>query len=308
LILFAVVITFGPTMLTEIAGTRFVIPVGASRGRAARLTAITMVIRSAVALASALTIVATTATAQSGNGRLSGAVIDKSNGAPIGAATVVFLGDGRAITTDSLGTFRFEKLPVGILRFLVRAKGFPSAGLVLAFAKGDVMDKRVELDSSVAGRAADKAPPRVDSGARAQALPLVSVEAAPSLGPRFADFERRRKTGAGHYLVHDDIEKGGYSTLQDIARGLRGVAVECGGGLGCHIRMVRAPMQCLPEYVIDGNVDNTFGPTIPVRDIEAMEVYTGPTDVPGEFAGRNAGCGVIVIWTRSGPPKRSKKG
>ena len=73
-----------------------------------------------------------------------------------------------------------------------------------------------------------------------------------------------------------------------------------------HIRMVRAPMQCLPEYVVDDNVDNSFGPGIPVRDIEALEIYTGPADVPGEYAGRNAGCGVIVIWTRSGPPRRKK--
>ena len=126
------------------------------------------------------------------------------------------------------------------------------------------------------------------------------------MGPRFANFERRRKTGAGQYVVREDIERGGYSTLQDVARGMRGVTVECGGGRGCYIRMVRAPMRCLPEYVIDDNVDNIFGPTMPVRDIEAMEVYTGPADVPGEYAGRNAGCGVIVIWTRSGPIRRKK--
>lgn len=245
--------------------------------------------------------------AQAGSGRLTGAVIDKASGRPVGSATVVYLGDGRALTTDSSGNFKFDKLPTGVLRFLVRAKGFPSVGLVLPFAKGDVLDRRVELDSSAASVAADNAPPpKRDSSTRAQPLPLVSVEAAPSMGPRFADFERRRKTGAGHYLVREEIDKGGYGSLQDIARDIRGVLVECGGGLGCHIRMVRAPMQCLPEYIIDGNVDNTFGPGIPVRDIEAMEVYTGPTDVPGEFAGRNAGCGVIVIWTRSGPPKRKK--
>ncbi len=245
--------------------------------------------------------------AQNGSGRLTGVVIDKVRGAPILAATVVYLGDGRAVNTDSSGAFKFEKLPTGVLRFLVRAKGFPSAGLVLAFAKGDQLDRRVELDSSAAGIAADNAPPpKADSARRFQPLPLVSVEAEASLGPRFADFERRRKTGAGHYLVREEIERSGFSTLPDIARSLRGVTVDCGGGAGCTIRMVRAPMRCLPEYVIDGNVDNTFGPTIPVRDIEAMEVYTGPTDVPGEFAGRNAGCGVIVIWTRSGPPKRRK--
>lgn len=247
------------------------------------------------------------ALAQKPDGRLVGTVIDRSNSGPIGGATVVFLGDGRAITTDTTGVFRFDRLPVGILRFLIRAPGFPSFGLVVALARGEVLERRVELDSSVAAAiAAAAVPAKTDPTSRAQTLPMVSVEAAPSMGPRFANFERRRKTGAGQYVVREDIERGGYSTLQDVARGMRGVTVECGGGRGCYIRMVRAPMRCLPEYVIDDNVDNIFGPTMPVRDIEAMEVYTGPADVPGEYAGRNAGCGVIVIWTKSGPIRRKK--
>ncbi len=249
---------------------------------------------------------ASIAAAQKPDGRVSGAVIDKSSGAPIAQAVVVFLGDGRLVTTDSTGEFRFEKLPTGVLRFLVRAKGFPSAGVIVALAPRESMQRRVELDSSAAGaQAAAQAATSSPAGA-AQALPMVSVEATPSLGPRFANFERRRKTGAGHYIVRDEIEKGGYSSLQDVARAVRGVNVECGGGLGCYIRMARAPMRCLPEYIVDDNVDNSFGPTMPVRDIEALEIYTGPTDVPGEYAGRNAGCGVIVIWTRSGPAKRKK--
>ena len=63
-------------------------------------------------------------------------------------------------------------------------------------------------------------------------------------------------------------------------------------------------MHCAPDYVIDGRLNNDFGPFTPIRDIVAVEIYTGPADVPGEFAGRTAGCGVIAIWTRSGPPRR----
>jgi hypothetical protein len=234
--------------------------------------------------------------AQKADGRLNGAVVDRANGAPIADAVVVFLGDGRSATADSTGRFRFERLPSGLLRFTVHAKGFPTGKLLIALARSETMERRVELDSVTV--------PVV--GTNAQPLPKVNVEAAASLGPRFANFERRRATGAGHYLVADEIDKSGFSNLQEVVRGMRGVTVECGGGLGCHIRMTRAPMQCLPEYVVDDNVDNMFGPTIPVRDIQALEVYVGPTDVPGEYAGRNAGCGVIVIWTKSGPPKRRK--
>ncbi len=244
--------------------------------------------------------------AQRGSGRLVGLIVDTHTGTGVPQAVIVQLGDNRVATADSTGLFKFDSLPAGIVRFMVRAPGFPSARLVVALTVGEYMERRVDLDSTAATAALLKAaaPTR---GAGGQPLPLVSVEAKASLGPRFANFERRRATGAGHYITRDEIEKGQFSSLQDIARIVRGVNVECGGGAGCAIRMARAPMRCSPEYVVDDNVDNIFGPTVPVRDIEALEFYTGPADVPGEYAGRNAGCGVIVIWTRSGPPKRHKK-
>jgi Carboxypeptidase regulatory-like domain len=255
---------------------------------------------------SAITLHAQSLAAQPRNARVNGAVVDKTSGAPVSGATVVFLGDGRALTTDSSGLFRFEKLPSGIARFLVRAPGFPAGALIVALAPGEALDRRVELDSVTPARVVETAPAPARSNG--QMLAPVTVEAERSLGPRFAAFERRRKTGGGQYLTHDDIVNRQYSTLQDVARSLRGVNVECSGGSqGCQIRMVRAPMRCLPEYIVDDNVDNIFGPTVPVRDIEGLEVYTGAADVPGEYAGRNAGCGVIVIWTRSGPPRRPKK-
>lgn len=245
--------------------------------------------------------------AQARNARVSGSVVDRSSGAPLAGATVVFLGDGRAKTTDSTGAFQFDKLPMGIARFLVRATGFPAGALIVALAPGEVMEQKVELDSSAAAHAPP--PPRSTSAAQGQLLAPVTVEAERSLGPRYASFERRKRTGSGQYVTREDIEKFQYSSLQDVARAMRGTTIECGGGgsQSCYIRMVRAPMRCLPEYIVDDNVDNIFGPTIPVRDIEALEVYTGPADVPGEYAGRNAGCGVIVIWSRSGPPRRKKK-
>lgn len=247
--------------------------------------------------------------AQKGSGRLVGLVVDRHSGSGVALAVIVQMGDGRTATADSAGTFWFDSLPSGIVRFIVRAKGFPSARLILALAPGEYMERRVELDSSAATAAAQATAATAATGAASVGQPLakVVVEAKPSLGPRFANFERRSKTGAGFYITREEIEKGQYSSLQDVARSARGVTVECGGGLGCYIRMARAPMRCAPEYVVDDNVDAIFGPTIPVRDIEALEIYTGPANVPGEYAGRNAGCGVIVIWTKSGPSKRKKK-
>jgi len=201
------------------------------------------------------------------------------------------MGDGRSVTSDSLGLYQFDKLPGGLVKFMVRAPRYPSTTFMVALVPGEQMERDVELEVVSS-----------DSGAT-PTLPAVKISAPPSLGPRYADFERRRLTGRGQYMTAEEVERTGASRLYQVVLGLRGVHVDCGGGAGCFIQMARAPMRCLPEYVVDGRTDNEFGPAVPAQDIQGLELYTGPSDVPGEYAGRNAGCGLIVIWTKSGPPR-----
>jgi hypothetical protein len=35
-------------------------------------------------------------------------------------------------------------------------------------------------------------------------------------------------------------------------------------------------------------------------DVLAIEIFRTPAEIPSEFNGPNAGCGVIVLWTRRG--------
>ncbi len=234
------------------------------------------------------------ATAQKSKAQVAGMVVDLTSGAAIARADIIHMGDSRSVSSDSSGKYTFPDLPAGIVRLLVRGPGFPPMMVTVALARGESMTRVIELDSTIVGRKA------------AQSLPNVTVEATTPPTPRFADFERRRQTGRGQYLVREEIEKAGHTSLAGAMRGLRGVNLDCGGtgGFGCVIRMARAPMHCPPEYFVDERADNHFGPGTAIRDIEAIEVYTGPSEVPGEFAGRNAGCGVIVIWTRTGPSRR----
>ncbi len=228
---------------------------------------------------------------QAGTAHVNGVVVDLSSGAAVTNADIVHLGGTRRTVSDSLGKFILSDLPAGIVRILVRVPGFPPTLVAVALARGETMSRVIALDSTLVGRTA------------AQKLPAEAVVAMTPPAPRYADFERRRLTGRGQYLSSEDLERGRFGSLQDAMRGLRGVNVECGGGNGCAIRMSRAPMRCMPEYIVDERVDNLFGQNTPIRDIEGIEVYTGPSDVPGEFAGRNAGCGVIVVWTRAGPSR-----
>jgi hypothetical protein len=227
---------------------------------------------------------------------LSGRVTDRSTGKGIAGAQLILTADSRSVTTDSAGKYTFSEIPAGVAQMLVRATGFPAMPVVIQLADGQNAERPVVLDSTAFGRLA-----------AAQTLPMVGVTApAPVLNYRLVGFERRRINGRGQYLSEDDILKTGAYTVADAVKGMRGVTYECGGGGGCYVRMSRAPMQCLPEYVVDDQVMNDFGPVTPIRDVIAIELYTGPTELPGEYSGRNGGCGVVVLWTRSGPPRKRR--
>lgn len=250
-----------------------------------------------VGLLTLLSLPAGLADAQAPFGRLRGVVTDASTNTPIAGARVIIAATGRYATTDSTGRFELRDLPTGVIRFFFTADGFPRTSVVLAFARGETMVQAFELDSSTVVVEDSTA-----ASGRAQRLAPTNVTAEPSRGVRYEDFERRMKTGRGQYVTRQEIEERNYNNLGDAARTKRGVLVECGGGRGCQIRMARAGQACYPQYIVDGRPDNHFGPQVAIRDIEGIEFYAGASDVPGEFAGVDAACGVVVIWTRSGPP------
>ncbi|HMA39699.1 MAG TPA: hypothetical protein VKP10_06450, partial [Gemmatimonadales bacterium] len=133
-------------------------------------------------------------------------------------------------------------------------------------------------------------------------LAEVAVTArAEQLVPRYLDFERRRNTGQGAYLRWDEIAKKGYGTVGEALRVIRGVRIECDQEtFECFAHMARTP-YCEPTWWIDGMQVHSFHENTPIRDVYGIEIYRGPGEVPAEFAGSNAACGVIVIWTKSRP-------
>ena len=231
--------------------------------------------------------------------RVSGRIADRSTGHPLVQAEIILLSDSRSVFTDSTGLYVFERMPVGVSGLLIRAAQFPTLTIYVELKLGDELIQPVLLDSTAVGRST-------------QQLPAVAVRAdAPIRNYRMVEFERRRHNGRGQYRDELQLVNSGAYTLQDAVVPMRGVNVDCSkttpSGSGCRIHMVRSPTSCDPQYMVDGRVDNWFGPLTPIRDIIGLEVYTGPSDVPGEFAGSNSMCGVIVIWTRSGPTKREVK-
>ena len=97
------------------------------------------------------------------------------------------------------------------------------------------------------------------------------------------------------------IAKQGYGSVGDALHVVRGVRIKCNQQtFECFAFMVRSP-QCQPTWWIDGQEVRSFHESTPIRDVYGIEIYRGPGEVPGEFAGSDAACGVIVIWTKSRP-------
>jgi hypothetical protein len=220
--------------------------------------------------------------AQAG-GTISGRVVDAEIGDPIPGAIVRVKGMPPA-SADSLGRFELTGLPAGEAEVTIQSLGYETRKWKIGLAAGQHVEKTFPMEFT------------------GEKLPEVVVTArAEKLVPRYVEFERRRERGLGAYLRWDEIKKKNFNTVGEAARSIRGVKMNCvTAEFECYIRMARTP-NCRPEWWVDGVNVGSFHESTPIRDIYGIEIYRGPGEVPGEFSGSNAGCGVIVLWTKSKP-------
>lgn len=192
-------------------------------------------------------------------------------------------GTRRDVTLSRQGRFVLSGLPPGAHRVEVRAVGYRPYVMELELQPGQVAERQF---------------PMVFTGER---LPDIEVESRNAkLMPRFSDFERRRAGKMGHFITREEIRSRGYMRVSDALRTIRGVRVDC-GEVDCVIHMARAPTNCFPTYYVDGRLVRTFAESTPVADVHGIEVYRSAAEMPGEFSGAGAMCGVIAIWTRAAP-------
>ena len=215
---------------------------------------------------------------------LRGRVIDSEIGQPLPDATVRIRGGPPQLKTDSLGRFHAEQLPTGDVEVMIQLLGYAPGAFKVNLPPSGTLERDFALDFT---------------GHR---LPEQVVRArAEKLTPRYVEFERRRQRKLGAYFRWEELEKQGYSSVGDALRTVRGVKIKCNQEtFECLAFMTRTP-QCQPRWWIDGVEVQSFHENTPIRDVYGIEVYRGPGEVPGEYSGSNAACGVIVIWTKSRP-------
>lgn len=237
----------------------------------------------AILLATAMLLAAAgPALAQRDPGVIVGLVTALPGRAPLAGAVIEIVTTGQRASTDSAGLFHLTAVPAGDVRVDLRAIGYePVAFLVSVQSR---RTSRIEVAFEPLAT-----------------LPTVQVE---GMGLRLGDerlrgFHERRASGFGRFITREDIEKRNATESRELLRGLPGVRL-----VGTRVQMAASmSSRCTVEYFVDAihivapgaDFLSQFRP----RDLEGIEVYRGPAETPPAFSRGGAGCGVIVLWTRS---------
>jgi hypothetical protein len=228
-----------------------------------------------------LVLVAATATA------VAGRVVAHADGMPVGDARVGVAGTELQQITDADGTFRFVDVPVGRQTLEVRHLAYGDHSHALDVGAG--ADTAVLIRVTV----------------EAIALEPITVVARPRYRtPGLAEFHERVKSGHGQFITRADFDRVRPSRFSDMLRGVPGLQIIC-ELTRCMVqfqRNRRVRGDCKVQIFVDGTpYDPETIDFLRPEEIEGVEIYSGPSDVPVRFArgGSNATrCGVVAIWLR----------
>jgi Carboxypeptidase regulatory-like domain len=234
-------------------------------------------------------------------GSVEGVVRDRE-GALVPGATVVAIGtDSRAVANE-FGQFTLKDLVVGSHILEARALGYPPARVETTVRSS--LTQRVELSFA-------------DS---LQVLEPITVEGRYEPYLTRMGFELRRHTAIGHFLDTTDIQRSGAIQFEEVFRMVPGVRLRPNGS-SYLVELQRGEGQitnralanyCPPSYFIDGvyyplpPVQAFQTPSVPVapEEILAIEVYSNVFSAPPRYQRLDSGCGVILVWTKRGTPRR----
>ena len=237
---------------------------------------------------------------------LLGRAVDAATGGPLEAASVELLGPDDQLLdqrlTDAEGRFRIRPPEPGSYRVRIRRLGYAE----VTSSALEVEEGRKEVEIRLVPEALE-----LEEGV------VVEVE----YRPRFlelAGFYRRRADGMGRLFDRAELEAMNLSQTGDIVNRVPTLATLPLSGRGSldatrrFLRFRRAGRGsggCLPAIYVDGILvrqGGNWNPAMPSLDelmpadeVEAMELYDGPSSAPARFNSMGSACGVLVIWSRN---------
>ncbi|HET7230701.1 MAG TPA: carboxypeptidase regulatory-like domain-containing protein, partial [Longimicrobium sp.] len=236
-------------------------------------------------------------------------------GVPLGRATVR-IGTLPAVQTDDEGRARAAALPPGEYPVTMShaTLGELRGRVTVGAGVGDV---EIRPDAgSAAGRLTATAHGTV-------ALAGVQARSAPrSRALETQGFYARRERGNGIFLTDSVLQGRSVDRVTDVLRRVEGVRImrfnTSGQGRSTSIETeyriastrnttaISRAGPCWMDVYVDGQMAQSHDhpeaarnlDQIALRDVQAVEVYRGGSEVPTEYRGSTSACGVILIWTR----------
>ena len=133
--------------------------------------------------------------------------------------------------------------------------------------------------------------------------PLVVEAEARSRRLEMSGFFERKQAGLGGFIEREEIERRDPRFLSDLFRTRPGFRVVGGPGNAELVSRRTSSFlygNCKPIIYLDGlpmgtgAIDNIIPPSL----VEAIEIYSGISQLPAQYSGAESGCGVVLLWTR----------
>lgn len=222
--------------------------------------------------------------------RVVGFVSDRDNGRGVASAQVEVVGTGRRVLTDANGMFVLDRLPPGETALAISHLSYATSGRLFRAQPGQAYELRAQL-----------AP---------EAIALEGIEVSTRSPSWYRQMEglqfRMSRAMGGTFVLDTQLEARGYPPVAEILRELPGVKIRKVNRFDYTVNFRLCEMP--PVLYIDGIQVNQpeQGAAMPElsmvqgMDIQAIEVYRGAGTLPPEYAGPDAMCGAIIIWTKRG--------
>ena len=217
-------------------------------------------------------------------GRLIGRIYDVQTDDPVATAAVSITVDGRQRMAESnrQGQFILSDLRPGAHELQVRRLGYATLRHPIAVNRG----LTTQIDIGLVPAPVEMEP-IVATVTRLRRLEIKGF------------YERKRwgeLLGNGYFFTPEYIERWQPSSI--------GMLVSSHvPGITSNLRNRRmsagfSRLTCKMKYYLDGIELRGMPVPISPREVAAVEVYKGPASLPAEFAGSDARCGAVVVWTR----------
>ncbi|WP_419947916.1 carboxypeptidase regulatory-like domain-containing protein [Candidatus Palauibacter sp.] len=223
-------------------------------------------------------------------GRIVGRVLDAATNRSVETVALSLSGRAQEVQTDRRGRFAIAGVPAGEHRIEARRLGYADLASPVTVTRGLTTELEIRLVPA----------PR-------EMEPIVVTAVRPRRLEVGGFYERKyygELVSGGTFFTLEDIDRRRPVRITHMLADAPGIRLRCPGSgfRDCWVESSRAASVggCELRGYLDGSpvpVEDLDSIVLPV-EVAGIEVYQGPAQLPPEFAGYDARCGAVVIWTK----------